>query len=339
REREPEHVDRHVGGRRAEPGEGAHARAASVARDRQRGAKLAALAVLLVDHPAHRAALLDQRLHVGAGDEAGVLVAPELVGEHRQEGGLLEEEHEREARPQRTEVGETEGSARVYGGEVGRLRVREREDALGEADLVQQIERSGVERVAAEAAVEVGVFFEDGDRHAAPGEQEGEHHPGRPAADDHARRLARRRRARLLPGAGHPAIACWMPVRSICTEIVMSTIPISRSMATSPRSPINRLIALPKKRIALEAAHARSTARSHSGQRPGSWLISSSTVASADGPATYGTASGTMNGSPSMDSRSGRSGEGKIIRSAIRKRITPPAIESAGSVIWSATRT
>ena len=42
-------------------------------------------------------------------------------------------------------------------------------------------------------------------------------------------------------------------------------------------------------------------AATHSGQRAGFFETSSMTVASADGPARAGTASGTMNGSPPGD--------------------------------------
>jgi hypothetical protein len=85
--------------------------------------------------------------------------------------------------------------------------------------------------------------------------------------------------------------------------------------------------------ITLETSHARTSAPSHSGQRCGSRLIINSSVANNDGPATYGIANGTMNGSPVVFSCSDVSAEGKTIRKAIKNRITPPAIVKAGSEI------
>ena len=53
-------------------------------------------------------------------------------------------------------------------------------------------------------------------------------------------------------------------------------------------------------------------------------------MASSDGPATYGTASGTMNGSSSVcGSRRFFSGVGNTMRMAINIRMTPPAASSA----------
>ena len=70
--------------------------------------------------------------------------------------------------------------------EAGDLGVGELEEAVEEAELVEELERGGVDGVAAEVAEEVGVLFEDGDGEAGAGEQQAEHDPCRTSADDAA---------------------------------------------------------------------------------------------------------------------------------------------------------
>ena len=65
-------------------------------------------------------------------------------------------------------------------------------------------------------------------------------------------------------------------------------------------------------------------AATHSQRRSGAWLTSSSTVASAEGPASAGTASGTIRGSVVVSS-AGAGGGGNTMRSAIRNSTTAPA--------------
>ena len=66
-------------------------------------------------------------------------------------------------------------------------------------------------------------------------------------------------------------------------------------------------------------------------RRAGACETSSITVASADGPASAGIASGTISGSPCSGAASGCS-EGKIMRSAIKNSTTAPAICSDRSL-------
>ena len=78
-----------------------------------------------------------------------------------------------------------------------------------------------------------------------------------------------------------------------------------------------------------EMDHAISRAISHSGQSAGSRAISSIRVAIAAGPAIRGMASGTMKGSlTSTSSPKIPLGTGKIMRTAIRNRMIPPATPS-----------
>ncbi|OPZ70919.1 MAG: hypothetical protein BWY82_01901 [Verrucomicrobia bacterium ADurb.Bin474] len=88
----------------------------------------------------------------------------------------------------------------------------------------------------------------------------------------------------------------------------------------------------PKLNTSVDKADATVMAMTHSPVRSGAWDTSNSTVARADGPANSGIAKGKMKGSPSDDSPKIPSGLLKIMRSAIMKRITPPAIPNASSV-------
>ena len=70
--------------------------------------------------------------------------------------------------------------------ELARLLVRPREELVEQAELVHDLQRRGVDGVAAEVAQEVGVLLEHDDVDAGAREQEAEHHPGRTAAGDAA---------------------------------------------------------------------------------------------------------------------------------------------------------
>src|SRR5512132_2956519 len=50
----------------------------------------------------------------------------------------------------------------------------------------RDLERRGVDRVAAEVSQEISMLFEDHDFHPDAGEKVAEHHAGRPSADDTA---------------------------------------------------------------------------------------------------------------------------------------------------------
>ena len=64
--------------------------------------------------------------------------------------------------------------------------MRQPQEIVEQAELVHQLQRGGVDGVAAEVAQEVGVLLEDDDIDPGAGEEEAEHHPGRPAARDAA---------------------------------------------------------------------------------------------------------------------------------------------------------
>lgn len=85
---------------------------------------------------------------------------------------------------------------------------------------------------------------------------------------------------------------------SICTDTMTNSMPMSRSMAISPRSPRMRNSDVEDSRITALSAHATVIASMTGPNALPDALSSSSSVASVDGPATSGMASGTMKGSP-----------------------------------------
>ncbi len=84
------------------------------------------------------------------------------------------------------EIGYGEAFAAYDSGERRDLGVRDGEELLEEAELVEEIERGGVDGVAAEVAEEVFVFFEDCNLDAGAGEEEAQHDARGSSADDAA---------------------------------------------------------------------------------------------------------------------------------------------------------
>ena len=60
--------------------------------------------------------------------------------------------------------------------------MRQFEQACVEAKLAHHFERRGVQRIAAEVAKEIGMLLEHQDIDAGAGEEQAQHHSGRPAA-------------------------------------------------------------------------------------------------------------------------------------------------------------
>ena len=73
-----------------------------------------------------------------------------------------------------------------------------------ETEFVQEAQGRGVDGVAPEVAQEVPVFLQDRHLDAGSGEQEPQHHPRRPPADDAAGRALYRRRS---PHVHHSLVA------------------------------------------------------------------------------------------------------------------------------------
>ena len=70
--------------------------------------------------------------------------------------------------------------------DLAHLLMRQLQELIEQAKLVHDLERRGMDGVAAEVAQEVGVLLQHHDIDAGAGEQIAEHHAGRPASGDAA---------------------------------------------------------------------------------------------------------------------------------------------------------
>src|SRR3984957_16881199 len=88
-----------------------------------------------------------------------------------------------------TEVGSAHESRPDHTVELTQLRMRELQEVVEEAELVEYLQRRRMHRIAAKVAVEIGVSLDDEHLDAGAGQEVAEHEPGRPAADNAAVRL------------------------------------------------------------------------------------------------------------------------------------------------------
>ena len=109
-----------------------------------------------------------------------------LRGEEVEEVPLRHEGDELRMSGEVGEVADGERPAADGHGELGELLMWERQKFVEQAQLVEELERGGMDGVAAEVAEEVLVFFEDGDIDAGAGEEEAEHDACGASADDAA---------------------------------------------------------------------------------------------------------------------------------------------------------
>src|SRR5271154_3999395 len=85
------------------------------------------------------------------------------------------------------EVSDFEALASHNGSDSIDPRVANFEELVEQAELIHQLQRGGVDGVTAEIAKEVLVLFKYGDGESGAGEQQPEHHAGRPSSDDAGR--------------------------------------------------------------------------------------------------------------------------------------------------------
>ena len=90
------------------------------------------------------------------------------------------------ARRQMREVGERDAVVADLAGQLAHLLMRQLEELVEQAELVHDLERRGMDGVAAEVAQEIGVLLEHHHLDAGAGEQIAQHHAGGPAAGDAA---------------------------------------------------------------------------------------------------------------------------------------------------------
>jgi hypothetical protein len=109
-----------------------------------------------------------------------------LRGEEIEEVPLRHEGNELGVGGEMSEVAHAERLSADGDGQLGELLMREREELVEQTKLVEELERRGMDGVAAEVAEEVFVFFEDSDIDSGAGEEEAEHDSGWASADDAA---------------------------------------------------------------------------------------------------------------------------------------------------------
>jgi hypothetical protein len=188
RQAEPQHVHGRADILNAQAGALAHGRVPSVAADGEVGAHLERTIRRVGAHAGHAAALLDQvdRLRPHADVERGIAPAP--LAEKIEEVPLRHQRDELAARRQMGEIGKGIFVTAEDGADIDLLLVRQLEKLVEQAKLGHDLQGRGVDGVAAEVAQEVGMLLEHDDIHARARQQEAEHQPAGPAADDAATR-------------------------------------------------------------------------------------------------------------------------------------------------------
>ncbi len=137
-----------------------------------------------VANATHRAVLLDQPVHPRPHHQAEVGVLTRLGGDELEEARLGEHQHVRVAGLQAGEVGEDGGAAGGLNGEPGNLGVAQPEQPVRQAQLLHHLHDRGIDGVAPKLAVEVLACLEQRHRDAPARQEEPQHDPRRPAADD-----------------------------------------------------------------------------------------------------------------------------------------------------------
>ena len=137
------------------------------------------------------AGLLEEADDLGAHSQAEARIAGSSLREEVQEIPLRQERDELAARRQMREVRDRHGHLADLHDELMHLLMRQLQEVFEQSELVQDLERGRVDRVAAKVAQEVGVLLEHENLDAGPGEEEPEHHPGRPSTGDAAGRRER----------------------------------------------------------------------------------------------------------------------------------------------------
>ncbi len=120
----------------------------------------------------------------GLHHEMKCRIAAPVLGEKVEEIPLRHQRDELTVRRQMRKVGDVDGFAGDDGARGVELVVRQRQEVVEPSELVEQLERRRVNRVAAKVAEEVGIFLKDGRVDAGACEQYPEHHSAGATSDD-----------------------------------------------------------------------------------------------------------------------------------------------------------
>src|SRR5881396_2082183 len=219
---EPQHVHGRAERLHAEPGRRADRGVAAVGADDEVGTDLEGAVGRRRAHADHPPTVVDQADDARAHAQREARVAPGVAREEVEEVPLRHEGDERAAHRQMAEVRDGDPLAADDPGQLADLRVRQRQERLEQAELVHDLERGGMDRVAAEVAQEVGVLLQHDHVDAGARQEQAEHHPGRAAAGDAA---ACRERPHATPRRARPsllrAIAFSGPAGGPAAAIIM----------------------------------------------------------------------------------------------------------------------
>ena len=164
---------------------------ASVAADHEVGADRERAVRRLGDQADDAPVLLDQVGRVRLHAQVECFVALALLGEEVEEVPLRHQRDEFAVRRQMAKIDHLKVFGADLRGQRFDLLMRQLQELVDQAEFEHQLERRGMNRVAAEIAEEIGVLLQHHDMNARARQQESEHHPGGAAAGDAALRRDR----------------------------------------------------------------------------------------------------------------------------------------------------
>ena len=130
--------------------------------------------------------LLDQICRLGLHAQVKCFVALAVLGEEVEEVPLRHQRDELAVRRQVAKIDHLNVFGADLRGQRFDLLMRQLQEFIDQAEFEHQLERRGMNRVAAEIAKEIGVLLQHHDVNAGARQQESEHHPGGAAAGDAA---------------------------------------------------------------------------------------------------------------------------------------------------------
>ena len=136
--------------------------------------------------PDDAAALLDQISRLRLHPQIEARVAPAVRGEKIEKIPLRHQRDELAVGRHVGQIDELHAFVADLTAQPLDLLVRQLEELVEQPELVHQLQRRGMDGVAAKVAQEIRVLLEHDDIDAGAREQEAEHHPGRSAAGDAA---------------------------------------------------------------------------------------------------------------------------------------------------------
>jgi hypothetical protein len=107
-----------------------------------------------------------------------------LPGDEIQEISLRHEGDEFAFRPEMREIGNVNGFIPEMRRDFSHFLMRLAQKIFQQSQLMHELQRRGMNRIAPEIAEEIPMLFQNQNIHAGPGQQKTQHDPRRPATDD-----------------------------------------------------------------------------------------------------------------------------------------------------------